>query len=344
MRIYHGPKNIAGIGAVCAALQREKGHAADFIVFKGNALFRRSDMDLRIKEYGSFRKQLVRLFFLLFALARYDVFHFYFGRTLLWKNVDLPILKLFGKKIVMTYCGSDARLVALEEKRNPYAGHLRHGLDHPGNDHAKIRMMKRQSRWVDRVTAPRNQYAHVRTVYPESKIVKDIWIHNMIEVEDGFDPAPAANAVPVIVHAPTSPEIKGTAFIEKAIESLKARGLAFEYRRVEGVTHDEALKIYRGADIFVDQLLVGGFGTFAVEGMYLGKPVCCYLLEEVRREFCPDCPVVDCTIESLEENLARLIEDPAERARIGAAGHAYAKEHFDASRINDRLLELYSRI
>ena len=44
------------------------------------------------------------------AIFKYDIFIFGFGQSLLRSNLDLPILKLFGKKIISNLChGSEAR-------------------------------------------------------------------------------------------------------------------------------------------------------------------------------------------------------------------------------------------
>ena len=51
----------------------------------------------------------------------------------------------------------------------------------------------------------------------------------------------------------------------------------------------------------------GRVGQLAVEGMYFGKPVCCYLTDSLKEQF-PDCPIVSCTIDDLQEKLAWLID------------------------------------
>ena len=42
-------------------------------------------------------------------MPRADVFHFYFGLTLVPQSLQFPILRLFGKRSVMHYLGSDIR-------------------------------------------------------------------------------------------------------------------------------------------------------------------------------------------------------------------------------------------
>ena len=148
----------------------------------------------------------------------------------------------------------------------------------------------------------------------------------------------------MIVHAPTSPEIKGSAFVEKAIQKLKEQGVAFKYIRLEKVPYQEANRIYHDqADIFVDQFFLGDFGNFACEGMYYGRPVCCYLIGDVLKWY-PDCPIVNCTIENLHEKLAWLIKNPDKRVEIGKRGQEFVKNHCDPEKINQRVWDLYKEL
>ncbi len=54
----------------------------------------------------------------------------------------------------------------------------------------------------------------------------------------------------------------------------------FELQLVEGVSHEKAIEIYRGADLIIDQLRAGWFGAFAIECMKMGKPVVAYINHE----------------------------------------------------------------
>ena len=85
--------------------------------------------------------------------------------------------------------------------------------------------------------------------------------------------AAAAPRGPLVVHAPTNRAVKGTHHVLAALDALRAEGVAFELRLVEGLTHDEARRVYAQADLVVDQLLLGWYGGLAVECMALGVPV-----------------------------------------------------------------------
>ena len=83
---------------------------------------------------------------------------------------------------------------------------------------------------------------------------------------------------PLVVHAPSNREKKGTRCVIEACAELPV-----ELDIVEGVPHDVARERYARADIVVDQLNAGWHGVFALEAMALGKPVVTYLKPDVGR-------------------------------------------------------------
>lgn len=350
LRIYHGPKNITGIGRYLADWQRAHGAQSDFIVYDDDTTRQNNHRNLHLERRGPLGAAWAKIAFTAHCIRNYDVFHFYFGESLLsvglrWPlpfNMDLPFLKLFGKTIVMTYCGSDIRLFEVERKRNPYArlieSVVRFG---PRYDRRKKRRMWWQSKFVDRFTAVRNLYAHAATVIPAHKIERHIEVNTTVDIA-AYKPKEYESAErPVVIHAPSSPKFKGTEYIETAVADLKREGREFEYRRLHGVPNDEAHRIYREeADVIVDQILGGGFGTLAVEGMYYGRPVCCYLIDEIY-EIYPDCPIVNCNKDNFKEKLAWLLDHPEERKRLGALGRAFVEKHFSREDVNRKVWGMY---
>ena len=115
---------------------------------------------------------------------------------------------------------------------------------------------------------------------------------------------------------------------------------------VEGLHHDEARERYARADIVVDQLNAGWYGIFAIEAMALGKPVVTFLHDEAVVERSEEafgtasrsCPRRQKRCASA---LRPLVEDAAERRRLGAACRAYVERVHDIERIADRLLDIY---
>lgn len=344
LRIYHGPVNIGGVGRFLSDWERQQGAISDFIVFSEHSHTRKkAHLVLHIRAYHWFAKIIIALSHFVLCLVKYDIYHFHFGNTLLPFHVDLPILKLFGKKMLMTYYGSDIRLIEVEKQRNPYYEMVGFGANHPKRDKWKKLKMFWQNLWIDRFFAIRELYEWATTVIPEEKVIEVIWLVTPVNVSE-YSPSFETKDVPTLVHAPSIPKRKGTDFVEQAVTELRNEGYQFQYLKLTGVPNEEAQTIYREeADIIIDAFYSGSFGILAVEGMFYGKPVCCYIMDDVLQKI-PDCPIVNCTIDNLKKQLAWLIDHPEERVRIGKAGRAFVEKYCDSETINQRIWQIYQEL
>ncbi len=149
---------------------------------------------------------------------------------------------------------------------------------------------------------------------------------------------------PVIVHAPNHRFVKGTQELLDAIARLKSRGFACELRVVERVAHVEAQAIYESADVIADQFIIGAFGSFALEGLALGKPVLTYLDEEHLRDPAFNLPIINTTIENMDRVIAVLLTVPELRHRIGKAGRAAAERYHSYDAIGEVWDRLYRHV
>ena len=149
------------------------------------------------------------------------------------------------------------------------------------------------------------------------------------------------NARPLVVHAPSNRDKKGTSYVIEACAKLPV-----DLEIVEGLDHEEARSRYARADLVIDQLNAGWHGVFALEAMALGKPVVAHLDEEtVERSaqgYGSRVPIVPATKETLVEALRPLVESAALRREIGAASRVYVEQVHDIDLIADRLLAIYA--
>jgi glycosyltransferase involved in cell wall biosynthesis len=306
VRVTHCPVNTAGIPWTNVQALRARGVDARLVVFNRYRLHPEADVDLQ-RRGGFLRQQLTQARAFAQLAPKTDVFHFYFGLTLVPKSVQFPLLRLAGKRSVMHFLGSDIRGKSPEELA-----------------------------WAQRAGARVvGSYDAVRWV-PDAQVIPP-----GIDVR-GIEPAaPSDRARPVVLHAPSSRARKGTEHVVAACAQLDV-----ELEIVEGLDHREAFERYRRADIVVDQLNAGWYGVFAIESLALGKPVVTFLHDEaVRRTeeaFGVPVPIVSATKETLAERLRPLVESVEERRRVGAASRAYAEEVHDLGRMTDRLLALYA--
>jgi hypothetical protein len=75
-----------------------------------------------------------------------------------------------------------------------------------------------------------------------------------------------------VAHAPTNRAIKSTAALIRAVDNLRAQGMAIELDIIEKVSNTECLRRKGMADVFVDQLVLG-YGCNAIEAWGMGLPV-----------------------------------------------------------------------
>ena len=119
---------------------------------------------------------------------------------------------------------------------------------------------------------------------------------------------PLARAVPLVVHAPSNPQLKGTAVVEEVLRPLVERR-AVEFRLVTGLPPDEAAALIADADVVVDQLLLGLYGVLACEAMARGTLVLGRLGDALRSRVDREVPIVEVTPRTLAETLERVLDD-----------------------------------
>ena len=99
---------IGGQMQLLAEIMRKRRYSATAASFNND--FRGYQNDIMFKNAG-LNSHISRFFFFIWSLFHYDIFHFFWGVSLwgVWKfhNLDLPILRLFGKKIVVNFRGLD---------------------------------------------------------------------------------------------------------------------------------------------------------------------------------------------------------------------------------------------
>ena len=309
LRVVHCPVNFAGIGWTNVQALRRKGIDARLVVFNTQAAHPEADENLNLPRGPAWRRQAMQFRALAKLLPSTDVFHFYFGLTLIPKRIQFPILKAARKKSVFHFVGSDIRGKTPDE------------LAYGRLADAQIVGSYDAARWI-----------------PEAEVVPPGIDLSAIE------PVPPRADGPVrVAHAALSRRRKGTELVVAACEEL---GLELDV--IENVRHDEVGPRLAQADIVVDQLNSGWYGLFAIEAMAYGKPVVGYIHDEAATRtaaaFGVDLPIVRTTKETLAADLRPLLESAEERRARGAAGRSYVERVHDADKMADRLIDIYSRL
>lgn len=140
--------------------------------------------------------------------------------------------------------------------------------------------------------------------------------------------------------------IKGSPFVKAAIERLKVEGYPVEYMYITDIPSNQMRFYQVQADIVVEQLIYGSWGSTGVETMALGKPVVCYIRPSWKEFFLrtfteyKDLPIVEANTQNIYEVLKRLVEDDAYRLEKGMESRRFAEQHFDPVKNTKGLIRL----
>jgi glycosyltransferase involved in cell wall biosynthesis len=292
------------------------------------------DIDPRIK-WMPFLKETRDPFLFFKWINEFDLFH-YNKSPYLPMGLDVKLLQKRNKPFVIEFWGSDIRLYELEKKRNPYfIG------DNATNQERKINRLKFWSDFTDEVIFPDHSADIFLKPYFKKIHVVEVIVDTKLYSPEFPSPE---NKNPKIIHAPSIKATKGTEFITAAIEKLRKMGLNFEYIEVAGVPHQKAIQMYSEADIVVDQLRIGSHGAFACEAMALGKPVICYIHDELVDTFPEGFPIVNANPDTIAAVLEELICSPEKRHELGIKSRAYVEKVHDIRVVASKLKNIYQSL
>jgi hypothetical protein len=351
MRILHAPVNVGNHPWVLSRQERALGAKSDLVVSYGTWLNYPADRFLSAEPTPNWGPLLKRAWFGLSSTFRYDVFHYYFGRSFLaWDTgrklpgrfLDLKLARWLGRKVFMTLQGCDVRNSDRNSERNEitmcHLGHCKFAENCRANEDPKRRDLVRR-------ILP---YCH-RVFVLNPDLCNDVpgasfLPYANVDVEPVEPVWPRTDGPIRLLHAPTDEAVKGTPFILAAIDRLKQRW-PIELTLVRGLPHAEALKLYRQADLVIDQLLAGWYGGFAVETMALGKPVACYIREadlvHIPAAMRTDLAPLRISLPTLEADLEGLFRRRQEWPEWGRRARRYVLRWHHPRRIAEAMLRAY---
>lgn len=375
LSVLHCPEMVGGNPQGLARAERRLGLDSWAVAFSRSFMDYETDEVLCENGENALLCQIKRWGLLWRAVRHFDIVHFNFGRSIMpvwvpfqatqdnghppavrwvyglyarmFEQIDLPLLRKAGKGIVVTYQGDDARqrdycianfdiTAATEVEPGPAAREM---------DARKRRRIERFSRYADRIFSLNPDLLHVLPAGAQFMP----YAHVDMNEYPAADSRRQDTDTKVVLHAPTDRRVKGTRFVCEAVSKLRSEGVAVELMMIEGMSHEEATKLYPRADLLVDQLLVGWYGGLALETMALGKPVICYIREDDLR-FIPgdmrrELPVINATPAAIYEVLREWLTVRAnELPDVGRRSFEYARKWHDPSKIAARLQKEYVAI
>lgn len=336
---------IAGISYYSAIALRDMGieswnvipvnsdnHGTDLANFDRQLPF---DKTLVQKSTGKIIRVLSKTKFALHAVANCSLVHYY-SNTIL-KNIDSSLFSYLKIPMIISWAGGDARIISLARKNNPYF--YRMPDDH--HDDRIKRRLELVSKYVHYV-ATDPEMAEYSVPYFDKVYI----IYQPINLKECFYKLPVKQKkTPVILHIPTHREVKGTVFVESAIERLRAEGLSFDFKVLRpNLTQKQVREKISEADIYVDELRCGSYGITCVESMASGKPTITYIREDLVEKYPTDLPVVNANPDTIYAKLKELILDGELRSKIGFRSRKYVEKYHALESVGPRLKQIYNEI
>lgn len=336
MRILHSPVDIAGQAGILSRAQKKLGFKSDVAIFNQTQFMFECDINLKLDEKPKILSLFFRLIFFLHSLFKYDIFHFHCGISLLPKNFDLYLLKIFKKRTLMHYWGSDIIQSDIAVNYTHFTSADLKKIYPDLNNQERREHLNRIKSLVNKCLVCEYSLSVYAKEYTIVRLAVDV--HSIPYI------GPVNNGERVVLmHAPSKRDVKGTHHILEVVQNLKREGYDIELVLVENTPHQDAMKIYQTGDIIIDDILEGPYGVFAIEAMALGKPVIAHIHERLI-PFYPDIPIVNTSPETLCNNLKNLIKNPEFRNELGKKGRRYVEKNHDSRIVAQHLIDLYQSI
>ena len=239
------------------------------------------------------------------------------------------LLKLAGTKVVVMPYGADVQDMALSPNLN---------FKHTYSLQYKTQLLRRKEvsanvdywcRNADHIIAGCEwvDYLHVWDTL--------MLAHFSIDTEKWKPNSQPRTAGPFrILHAPNHRHIKGTQHIIDAVEELRADNLDIELVLLEGVSNDEIRAMMEEVDIVADQLIMGWYAMFALEGMAMERPVLCYLRDDLKDLYVTaglvkagEIPIVECRPDTVKGTIKGLYMNRGKLGDIGRRSRIFVERH-----------------
>lgn len=289
---------------------------------------------------GSFRRFtlyplviLSRLYILLNEIFKSDVFIFS-GTQSFFDFYDLPILKLFGKTIIVMYFGSDARPTYLSGK---------HIDDHntsftPKRSYYESKKIKNRVHRVEKWSHYIVNHIGTSQFFTRKCVMFSYlgipYDKSLLNLEKSNNEI-LTNRIRVL-HAPSRPKAKGSAVFKRIISELKTNNKEIDYIEITNKTNNEVIKEIQACDIVLDELYSDmPLATLGVEASILKKPIIVggyfsrYISKSTPKKAIP--PVIFVEPKLIEGTIVDLINHRTNWKTIGQMQYLYVKENYSPS-------------
>jgi hypothetical protein len=283
------------------------------------------------------------------SIFKYDVFIFGFGQSLLREGIDLPLLKILGKRVITNIShGSESRPAFVDGSYQP---------DY--DTFVSIKFLVSKGKKIKTVVSRHFKYGNVvigapfsTFQYAQGSFINAfaLGLPNHFASYSKKESISEGNKlekekVVRILHSPSNPYAKGTSKIIVAIENLKKKGYKIEFILIHGRPFSEVLDEIKKCDFVVDQIYSDTpLAGFATEAAWFGRPAVVggYGLEKLKSlvpaEMWP--PSKICLPDKVENSIEELIVDVEYRDYLGNEVQNFVKKKWDKLDVARRYLKI----
>lgn len=336
------------------ALELYNSNVETFVV---SSYFITSDFDIDLSKKYDVRTVIGKLgiFLSLVDLAfKYKVLYFYFnggplGLTskLIW-YFEPFIYRIANVKTVLMPYGGDVQ--DMTRCKNLYFKHVMSN-DYPLHKQKRNLISKKIDLWTNHASHIISGCDWVDYMHAWDTLMIAHFSIDTDKLED--IESTVSNDMFKIFHAPNHKSIKGTSHLINAVKELKDDGYNLELIMRTKVSNEEIINTIRNVDIVADQFVVGWYAMFALEAMSMGKPVMCYLRDDLIELYTKanlikndEIPIINTNILNIKETIMWAYENKEILIKLGKQSKEYVKAHHSLDHIgkvfyniNEKLLE-----
>jgi glycosyltransferase involved in cell wall biosynthesis len=315
------------------------------------------DLDIALRfprMYRNFFGQLLLIYgFFFWALYKFDVFIMPFRNRLLDRTgflmcFEFQLLHMARKKIILNPYGGDIQFSEVWKTSDNKAFktlYLAWESD-PYYSNVSSNKTLKNTRYCQ-------QYADALIIaidwpdYLEESEFNYLHMRCVPKISDIFSKSASKNDLFTIFHATNHAHFKGTKYLEKAVLEINKNGKICELIIFKDKAHNNVLKGIQNADVVFDQILLGAYGRLAIEAMSLGKPVICYLREDLKKlyKIWDECPIINANIDNIKEKILELMKMSNEgREIIGQKSIEYVHKYHSPEYVGERLHQIIQKV
>jgi len=273
-------------------------------------------------------------FVFLRALYTCQVFYYNTGGNILPFRLDYKLIKLFHKKLVVIFLGSEIRHWYLYQKEMEALGYeelfsscIEAYKNQKFNSYYdKLERVKAAEAYADLILSQPG-FGQLQS-RPYMRATVGLYLPD-------YEFRVSERKKPLIVHAPTARGVKGTEYVIETLDLLKSEGFEFDFKLIENMPNKELIQLLSESDIVIDELNSDTIGVLSTEGMATGNAVLTSYMAELVKVPMP-CPVVNTNRLNIYDNLIKLLSDLQYRIQLSNQGRTYVELHHNIENIAAR--------